>query len=408
MKSWTSIGRFFAVASTCVFAVAGCSADAGEEDDFDTESALAASQGDTTSAAITVDGSRVFAHFANPTKAKEGRDLTILKEFERLVLSAPKGSTIRVGIFNLTVPFVAKALIKAQTNGAKVEIVADGGLATSTNDAAKLLRDGITDDHYCKGAGDGCVPRSNTGIMHSKWMTLTAATDPTGHARANVSWFGSANLTFATGAESFNNTITVYDDKRLHDGFVTYFDTLRRQDHFDGDDFYDASKRRGYYDGATATVFASPEQDTDLVYARLNDFKPTDGCRIRVAQAMFHDGRARLASLLASHKRNGCKVWVVVGQDDKGAPAIDAKSLQTLRDARIPVHTRDHLHSKTVVVRASYDGAMKSIVYTGSHNWTASANDTNDEIFVRMDDSDALYRTFLGHFNDQYNGADAL
>ncbi len=403
--TWKRLGKLAAVVS--VVAVTGCVADAStgdDEEDLDAESAMVSTDPEATaSSAITVDGAQVFAHFANPDKAAGGRDMTILKEFERLVASAPKGSTVRVGIYNLTVPSVARTLIKAQTDGVIVKVVADGGLATSDAEAAKLLRAGIRNGYFCKGRGDGCVPTNETSIMHSKWMTLTAATDPNGRERTNVSWFGSANLTYATGAESFNNTVTVYDDKRLHNGFVRYFETLRAQSHFPGDNFYDASERRGYYDGAAATVFASPDQDTDLVEARLNDLTPTNECRIRVAQASFHDGRANLARLLAKHKRGGCKVWVVIGHGPDGKPNIDATSLEVLRAAGISVHTHGHIHSKTVTVRASYGGTMKNIVYTGSHNWTTSASRFNDEIFVRMNDSVPLYRAFLRHFSDQYN-----
>ena len=49
--------------------------------------------------------------------------------------------------------------------------------------------------------------------MHSKLFLFSRTKDATGVLRDNVSWFGSANLTYATGANSYNNTVTVYGDK---------------------------------------------------------------------------------------------------------------------------------------------------------------------------------------------------
>lgn len=58
--------------------------------------------------------------------------------------------------------------------------------------------------------------------------------------RSNVVWFGSANMTYATGAQTFNNTITIYGDVDLFNQFNTYFGQLFNQNHYSGNNFYDA------------------------------------------------------------------------------------------------------------------------------------------------------------------------
>ncbi len=403
MATVGKLGSLFAAIVACSFA-AGCSADAGDEDDdLDGEDSSLTS---TNEAAVDSSGSLVVATFVNPDKAKT----PITDEIKRLVSSAPAGATIRIGIFNLTLPDVAQALIDAQNiNHAIVQIVGDGQLEASSSPAVVNLKANIASHKFCQQAsgGFGCLPRNDTSIMHSKWMTITSAKDASGVMHQNVSWFGSANLTGATGQNSFNNTITVYDDKKLHDSFVVYFDTLKSQRNVK-DNFFDQKNGLGYYHSPTATVFASPEKETDFVYDQLNAVVPGEGCVIRVAQATFHDGRKNLATLLASKKAHKCKVGVVVGHDKAGKPDIDPQVFEILHDAGITVRSRDNIHSKFVLVHGQIGSKVQDVVFTGSHNWTSSALELNDEIFVRMADNHALFTAYVKHFNDQYSSAAKL
>lgn len=400
-----TLPRLSVLFSLALLTLSGCAADAGVDDDdlADEDSSLST----TNEAAVTPGGFQVVAHFVNPDHGPKGVDTTATDEVKRLVLSAPRGATIRVAIFHIGLMDVAKALVKAQDdNGVDVQVVADGQIEDKTA-VATYLRQHLKSLHACGEAsgGHGCIPRDKDGIMHGKWMTLSQAKDASGALHAHVSWLGSANLTEATGQASFNNTITVYDDQALYDGFGGYFQDLTSQKHYAGDDYYDASRGRGYFRSPTAAVFASPEQDTDLVEARLNDITPTKDCVVRVAQASFHDSRKNLAALLAKQKKGGCKVGVVVGEDKAGVPDIGPEALRILRQAKITVRSRDHIHSKLVLVHAESGGQMRDVVYTGSHNFTKLALRQDDEIFVRMADDPALFHAFVGHFNDQYRSA---
>jgi phosphatidylserine/phosphatidylglycerophosphate/cardiolipin synthase-like enzyme len=68
-----------------------------------------------------------------------------------------------------------------------------------------------------------------------------------------------------------------------------------------------------------------------------------------------------------------------------------------------------HACDKMVLVYSRYAGssAYRKLVFTGSHNWTASANYENDELFVKVD-SAAMYDAFYGHFNNNYNSGTSL
>jgi phosphatidylserine/phosphatidylglycerophosphate/cardiolipin synthase-like enzyme len=356
-------------------------------------------------AAATLGSSRVWAHFTDPL-ASGGSDPTILREFERLIDAAPAGSAIKCAIHSITRVEPADALVRARDRGVEVQVVVDGNVAASTRAGAVRLRDLGADVRFCTGnSGGGCVT-SNVGNMHVKLLTLSATSDPDGAVRRSVCWFGSPNLTATTGMARFNDTVTVYDDTTLHTGFGRYFRALWDARSYPGNDFYDAAARRGYYRGATATVFASPAQRLDLVRSRLNDLKPASSCRIRVAQAQFTDGRRGLADLLVAHKRRGCGVWVAVGFDADGGANIGPTALRTLKNAGIPVR-KQLIHSKFVLVAGNFSGEFRRRVYTGSHNWTYSANYDNDEIFVRMlaetGDRHPLYDAYRAHFAAAYD-----
>ena len=355
----------------------------------------------------TLGTSPVWAHFADPPAAG-GRDMTILNEFERLVNNASPGSIIRAAIHSLTWSNAADALVSARDRGVDVGVVVDGNVARSLEAAVSRLRDLGAGVRFCAdNPAGGCVT-TNVGNMHAKFMTLSETTDPSGAARSDVSWFGSANLTRRTGSDKFNDTVTVYEDPNLFRGFNGYFAELWEQNHYAANDFYDARSRRGYYRGSVATVFASPEQNTDLVYSRLNDLTANAAGRIRVAQARFSDGRAPLADLLVAHRRRGTRVWVLVGIRPDGGANIGATVLRKLRRASIPVRKRD-IHSKFVAVYGNFRGTYEYRVYTGSHNWTYSANYDNDEVLVRMGAETGadhpLYDAYWAHFNGAYRNA---
>lgn len=356
-------------------------------------------------ASTTIAGVPVWAHFTNPP-AFAGDDRTILNEVERLINATPPGARIRAAIHSLTANGIATALINAKNRGVTVQVVEDGSDEFEEDASPRDLHAALGANHvFCgnrvSGKNYGCITTDPSGIMHTKLYTFSQTQDPNGVMRSNVVWFGSANMTYATGAQTFNNTITLYGDLELFNNFNTYFSQLFNQNHYAGNDFYDAEVPRGYFVTPTARVYASPDQSGDLVYNRLNDIVADSTCRVRVAQSMIHDSRSELVDLLVRLKKGGCGVWVV-------GNSIESGSLSKLKGAGIGVR-KHSVHDKTILVYARFadSTANRYLIFTGSHNWTYSANHRNDEIFVRLE-SEALYTPFYNHFNDAYNNGTAL
>lgn len=377
----------------CLLLLAGCLV--GEDEaPFDDDPGFA------PAAATTIAGFGVRADFDDASKAAAGDDKPILNRLEQMIAAAQPGDTIRAAVHSLTLKSVGTALETAAGSGVHVLIAQDGDEQFGDDAVAQHLHAVLNatpgSGHVWCGSSQpgtdhdhGCITTDGSGIMHSKLFLFS---------RGEVAWVGSANLTKATGIDKFNNAITVTGDHALYAGLVDYFADLYAQHR--AKDYYDAPSKRGFIDAPSARVYASPEQDSDLWNARLNDIDGDASCRIRVGQNMIHDapggGVSPQIALLLERKAAGCKLWVV-------AHEIGPATTDALRAAHVGFRTDLPLHDKYVIVDAKYAGskANRYLVFTGSHNWTDSANGKNDELLIRLE-SQQLYNQFWHHFADAY------
>lgn len=359
----------------------------------------------------TIGSSPVDIVFNDPVD-HGGQDTAQLTNMIRLIDGAPAGSDIRIALYSITANIVYHAIERAVDRGVHVYAVHNGEDRKSTDDSPAALADLLgANHHWCDHGsaslsyGGGCLSNSFTGLMHAKYMLFSQTTDSGGTPRQWVSWFGSPNMTYGSGANLFNNSFTVYADKTLYDGFYNeLWLPMWQEKTYPNNDFYVASAPRGYFgSGASNTqVYASPEQNTDLVVNRLSYVDPDDTCRVRVMEASINDTRSAVVDSLISLHRSGCHTWVDVG-------AIGSQSLSKFKAAGIPVH-KSPVHDKAIIVYSRYAGssADRTLVFTGSHNLTRSALRYNDEILVKVEDSQPMYDAFYHHFNDAYNTGTAL
>jgi phosphatidylserine/phosphatidylglycerophosphate/cardiolipin synthase-like enzyme len=361
------------------------------------------------SAQATIGGYPVWAHYNNP-RAHDGRDYTIHNELRRLIGAAPAGSTIKGTIHSISIDSIADALVSAQTRGVTVMVVIDGKNESSTDPSIATVKR-LVNHRFCRNASGGrsCVSTSADGDMHTKMFTFTATTDPNGVSRANVSWFGSANMTYATGPDASNNAITVYGDAALTAGLNANFSDLWSQRHYAGNDYYDAASGRGYYQATAADAYASPESvgQTDTIATRLNDMTPDANCRLRIGMAAVTAGRPALVQLVKNFRADGCRVWMTIGSDAAGGIAMNQGVYNELLAAGAAVRRMDDLHDKFFLAYGLYGTTYQHRVYTGAQNWTQDALSENDELFVKMgpesESTHPLYDAYYAHFNDSYN-----
>lgn len=369
----------------------------------------------TPAVRATIAGRPVWAHFANP-QSHDGRDETILDEVVRLIDNAPAGSTIRGTIYSLSVQPVAKALVAAERRGVTVLVLSDGKNQALTGKALSIAAQ-LSNHRFCgylpaeyespTKAGGGCISTSDSGDLHVKMFTFSSTADPNGVRRSDVAWFGSANMTYASGSDQSNNAITVYGDAALVTGLNKYFTDLWNRRHYTGNDYYNAKSGRGYYQASTATVYASPEGrgQTDTVVARLNDVKPNANCQVRIGMNFVTSGRPAMLKLIKKLRAKKCQVWMVIGSSG-GKIEMDRGVYDALMKAGVNIRRTPAVHDKYFLVYGKFGKRYEYRVYTGSQNWSASALNTNDEIFVKMAPELAaghpLYDGFRAHFDNTW------
>jgi phosphatidylserine/phosphatidylglycerophosphate/cardiolipin synthase-like enzyme len=109
-----------------------------------------------------------------------------------------------------------------------------------------------------------------------------------------------------------------------------------------------------------------------------------------------------VVNTLIGLKRGGCQIWVAVGN-------IQPQALAAFKAASIPVRTAP-IHDKSILISAKYADSAdhRTVVFTGSHNLSLSALRHNDELLIKVTDSQPMYDAFYTHFNDAYNTGSAL
>jgi hypothetical protein len=395
------------------------------------------------SVSTTIGGYLQYGHFTYPpspcvpdaANPSLKRDFNILYEWKRLVDSTQSGDVIRGNIFNATADFVPSALKAAMNRGVLVYVSFDGGVAKDTEGAFTNTTYGFNtfpNKTFCKyGSSNGCLGTVGTGIAHTKAWTFSRATAPNGTRYANVTWISSANMTYGSGTDMSNNSITTYGDATLYNFMKAHLTNMYNQSPRTSD-YYDSASGRGYLGTASQSIYASPEAvgQTDIVLSRINDLTPDaltltapDGstskrCQVRVQMLMFTDSRIEVAKKLAAFGNAGCEVRVLIHRGTDGRAEIGSSVLSTLKAANnVWIKSHPQLHDKAIMMRGNFGGVLQSRTFGGSHNLTGAALHENDEIFTKLTESagwnadgsmkDRFHTYFVWHFGDSYYDAEA-
>ncbi len=197
-----------------------------------------------------------------------------------------------------------------------------------------------------KGKSLACLSSANGAIMHSKILLVNSTFTRDKKPAKGAIWSGSANLGGPSGERTYNNGLTIYNDKKLWEQTKELWTDMYAERNV-GNDYlkyvasHDGSSRYGYAerDGATATPAATPtrrhvllqpgqrhdlpdadrchaDQRPDPVMVMLNRIVPDDQCRIRLQENRFKYRRIAVAQKLVELANDGCKVSIVSFEDD--------------------------------------------------------------------------------------------
>lgn len=436
----------------------------------------------TTSAVAPPYGSSypvtLETNFSRPYKAistQANSDFSLLNDLERLIRGSYRNQNTGQLRSDRTSNYVylsisrmenshrvGRELVKAAKAGVKVRVI--HGKASQSNESRALqsaLNDSsLRDAHFkicVKGKSLACLSSLNGAIMHSKILMVNHTYDRDGNNAIAAIWSGSANLGGPSGEQTYNNGLTIYNDKKLweqskdmwsdmyneryvNNDYLTYiannagsgrYGYSESEAQADGYTHGYATRGMFYSNLANVTIYAtpiraSPSNGKDPVIMLLNRVIPDDQCRIRLQENRFKYRRIAVAQKLVQLANAGCKVSAVSFEDDLLVNRIKhcqqyiricRPILDVFKTANQRIETAwAKPHDKTILIEARLrpnrlnsqerlptgevwptEGAAVKLVQAGSAALTGSNLVVSDEITTETTDP-SVYDDYLQHW----------
>jgi phosphatidylserine/phosphatidylglycerophosphate/cardiolipin synthase-like enzyme len=280
-------------------------------------------------------------------------------------------ATVDVAVFDLRLPSIVDALVRAAQRGVRVRLVVD----YEENESAAEFTDAIS---RLEQAGVEVSRDHRSALMHHKFVIVDG----------RVLWTGSMNLT-ANDVYRNNNNMLRLDLPELAANYAVRFE-WQLQRRADASPVGAApSLHRVPSDGTRIETYFSPNGGAQrAILNRIEGAKKS----IRITAFTFTD--TEMGELLMEKHSAGVQVQGVFESRNNnvlGAEySILAKAgLDVLEDGNCY-----NLHSKTIVID-------DTTLITGSYNFTDSANRSNDENLLIIDDP-ALARAYSEEFDRIY------
>lgn len=312
-----------------------------------------------------------FTKPSYPEKAADrskGVDLAIVTDLDRARQS------VDAAVFDFRLPSLVDAFIRAAQRGVRVRLVTD----YSANQASKEYTDAI--EKMEKG-GVQVVRDHRSSLMHDKFVVIDK----------RLLWTGSMNFT-PNDVYRNNNNMLRAEVPPLIENYSTRFDRLFQKRDANAPGKQVPNPRVTLSSSVTIENYFSPNGSTqqailDKLKAakksiRLTAFTFTDTAMADMLKAQAH---AKLAVQGIFESRNN-------GANGAEYEGLKQAGLDVLEDGNCYI-----LHSKTMVIDDRY-------VVMGSYNYTANAENSNDENVLIIDDPN-LANEYNAEFKRLYQQA---
>ena len=278
--------------------------------------------------------------------------------------------SVDAAIYSLSLNSVRDALIHAHRRGVQVRVVMESDNMDST-DPQSLMDAGIP-----------LLGDRRQGLMHNKFVVID---------RSDV-WTGSMNFT-NDGAYADNNNLIHIHSEQVASDYEADFDEMFVDDKFGLHPGVTTPYPRVIVDGTPLDIYFSPN---DHVQAGLVDL--LDNAQKSIYFLAYSFTADPLGEAIRSRAVAGVKVSGVM---DASQVSSDAGSeYDAFRAAELDVRldgNRGLMHHKVIII----DG---QIVVTGSYNFSASAEQTNDENVIAIYNPN-IAAQFLREFQRVYAAA---
>lgn len=258
---------------------------------------------------------------------------------------------------------IIDAINAAIANGIDVRIVADYEVNSTTYSSINTMNKRKSPQPGFQNAPGG----GSYKLMHNKFLVLDAdATDP----MLPKVWSGSMNFTDNQVNSASQNSIII-QDQSLARAYRLEFEEMYIDNVF-GPEKKNNTPHEFVIGGNRAELYFSPSDDTEQ---KIKDAVLTANSDIEVA--MFSYTRFGVSFDIADALASGAFVAGMVEDTTGGDFAFDVIADET-PGTWLKEGTSNQLHHKYMIVDA-HDTSSDPLVLTGSHNWSSSANFSNDE-----------------------------
>jgi phosphatidylserine/phosphatidylglycerophosphate/cardiolipin synthase-like enzyme len=275
--------------------------------------------------------------------------------------------SIDIAMYNFSLREAGDALIKAAHRGVQVRIAVD----SDSLDGMQLQR--------LKKAGFYILGDRRESLMHNKYLIIDD----------RIIWTGSMNLTFS-GAMEDENVMARIVSPELAANYAGKFNTIFNEDKFGPESRLKTIRTEFAFSGLPLENYFSPE---DVIDSRLVSL--VDSAEESVHLLAYSFTLDHLADALIRADRRGVTVSGVFDEDSTFKN--QGTDFEKLRQAGLDVRLDGDpglMHIKAIIV----DG--ETVVF-GSYNFTASAENRNDENVLLVTDKE-LAGSFMQAFNRIY------
>jgi phosphatidylserine/phosphatidylglycerophosphate/cardiolipin synthase-like enzyme len=335
-----------------------------------------------------------YSNGVNATYLYQAIDDTLIKHISRAKY------TIDLAIYNFNndgISNISNALNAAAARGVVCRII---GCGTSAN----LGIGELTGTNMNTLIGPGSSGRS--GLMHNKFFLFdTESTD----ANDPIVWTGSTNLTSGNINLDANNVIIIQDQ------------SLARAYKIEFEEMWGSTSNSPNASKARFGSFKTNNTPHEFIIngKRVESyFSPTDGVNSKIVQTVATSNndlsiatmlltRDEIASAIASSHASGSATNMLTNAQGNNGTTVNATLLGALGVSHYVFYsgTSGVMHNKYMIVD---QGAVDSdpMVFTGSHNWSAAADNDNDENSLIIHDAtiaNIYYQNFV-HLFTSNNG----
>lgn len=290
---------------------------------------------------------------------------------------------------NISSASVPEALNRAAARGVQVRVIACG---TNQNSGVNYLNQDIP---FLVGPDDN----NREGIMHNKFAVIDAES---ANAEKPVVWSGSTNISYNQIVSDANNMIFIQDQ------------ALARAYKIEFEEMWGSN---GVHPNEANAKFGAEKSDNTphefiIGGKRIESyFSPSDGTNQQIINAIHSaDHNLNVATMLITRTdvalaiENAVSRGVAVNvltEGDANTGTVDSILEDALGSGSYVFDTHyGILHHKYVVIDNKNED-LDPLVITGSHNWSNSANEINDEntlIIHNGDIANQYYQNFAARF----------